>query len=318
MFYRLTSLLSLLALLPSIYASLKVASALNVIEWSPEQIAKEDFYNGSVTIVNGGVPNLFSDTSVDLATNAETQALRNYASHKNLRIIYTISEVAYRIVADKRKIPTAKDLKGKKIGAIQGTSSGYFVEKFMGSEHVGAKKSEYTVVSGNTCLQDPCGSNTFPAMLKDGRVDAVGFWEPTVELASRAIGKDNAIFFQDFAVYREIFSLHTTSDKLANAAKRKEIVQFIAALEKAVKEFTDEPEKVYARAAKAVGMKEDLMRAVWPVHKWPGTIPSDLLDVLSVEDAYVANVDNRSPMNAATLKGLVDGSLLQEVRNGGN
>ncbi|KAF2648982.1 hypothetical protein K491DRAFT_669690 [Lophiostoma macrostomum CBS 122681] len=313
-------LLVFLPLLPFTHAALKIASALSVIEWTPEKIAKEDFYNGSVTISNGGVPNLFSDTTIDLASNAETQALRNYASHKNLRIIYTVSEVAYRIVADKKKVPTLADLKGKKIGAVPGTSSAYFVQQMLESPvtsgGVGAKKGDYTVVTGNQCTADPCASGTLPAMLKAGTVDAVGFWEPTVELAARAIGSENAVFYQNFTVYREIFNLHTTAEKLADKAKRAEIVEFVRALEKALQVFRDSPDKVYKRAADAVGMKEELMKAVWPVHKWTGTLPADLLSVLVQEDNYVAGLDRRSAMSESVLKGLIDGSVLEEARAG--
>lgn len=217
-------------------------------------------------------------------------------------------------MADKRKISKVADLKGKKIGCMSATSSGYFVERMM--DAAGVKKGEYSIVNGNQCLNEPCGSGTFPAMLKGGQIDAVGFWEPTVELAARAIGSENAIFFQDFNVYREIFNLHTTSEKLSDPAKRKEIVEFLRALEKSLKLFQAGDEGVIARAAKAVKMEEELMKAVWPVHKWTGTVPSDLEDVLAKEDGYVAGVDNRSPMSAETLKGMVDRSVLDEARSG--
>jgi len=59
--------------------SLKIASALNTIEYTPELIASKQFYTGTTSFVNGGVANIVSDTSVDLAANAETQALRQYA-----------------------------------------------------------------------------------------------------------------------------------------------------------------------------------------------------------------------------------------------
>ena len=155
-----------------------------------------------------------------------------------------------------------------------------------------------------------------PAMLKAGSVDAVGFWEPTVELAARGIGLDNAVFYQNFTVYREIFNLHTTAEKLADKAKRTEIVEFIRALEKAMQVFRDSPEKVYKRAAEAVGMKEELIRAVWPVHRWTGTLPGDLLSVLVQEDNYVAGLDRRSAMSEGVLNGLIDGSVLEEARAG--
>jgi ABC-type nitrate/sulfonate/bicarbonate transport system substrate-binding protein len=265
---------------------------------------------------------LVNDSSVDLASNAETQSLRNYANHKNLRIIYTIAEVGYRIVADKRRIPAATSLKGKRkrIGVMAKTSSEYFVEKFMASSHVDARKGEYELVNGKFCNVEPCGNDTLPELLKRGEIDAVGFWEPTVELSARAIGKEEyAIFFSDFAVYREIYSLHSTAETLANPEKRKEIVEFVRALEKSLKVFREEPDKVIPRAAQAVGLGkagEELLKAVWDHHRWSGDLPSDLYTVLVEEDKYTARVDNRTETGGESLKGLIDGSILKEARAG--
>jgi hypothetical protein len=72
---RLDVLLVILTLL-SLAPALKIASALNTIEYTPEAIAK-DYYkgNGTITITNGGVANIVGDTSIDLAGNAETQVM---------------------------------------------------------------------------------------------------------------------------------------------------------------------------------------------------------------------------------------------------
>jgi hypothetical protein len=221
-----------LVLLHSIFlgSSLKIASALNTIEYTPELIASKQFYTGTPSFVNGGVANIVSDTSIDLAANAETQALREYAvstrphrphtflpirnpssgllaqTHKNLRIIYTVVEVAYRLVANKKGITTLADLKGKKIGTFPSTSAAYFVEKLLAS--AGLKTSDYTVVSGNVCSAVPCGAGSLPYMLQYGSIDAIGMWEPTVQLAIDAIGESNLAIFQNKTIYREIFNLH--------------------------------------------------------------------------------------------------------------
>ncbi|MAD83711.1 MAG: hypothetical protein CL912_12185 [Deltaproteobacteria bacterium] len=67
--------------------------------------------------------------------------------------------------------------------------------------------------------------------------DAVGMWEPTVELSAQALGA-NAIIFQDRSVYREVFNLYTTTEKLTDAATRKNIVAFVRALTQAEKVFS--------------------------------------------------------------------------------
>jgi ABC-type nitrate/sulfonate/bicarbonate transport system substrate-binding protein len=140
--------------------------------------------------------------------------LRQFATHKNLRIIYTVCEVYYRIVANKKSgsgIVTLKDLKGKKIGSFPGTSAAYFVQKYLAT--AGLATSDYTIVAGNVCTASPCGAGTFPYMLQHGTIDAVGMWEPSGELAAEALG-NNSIIFQDRSVYREIFNLHSTAEKL--------------------------------------------------------------------------------------------------------
>jgi ABC-type nitrate/sulfonate/bicarbonate transport system substrate-binding protein len=100
-------------------------------------------------------------------------------THKDLRIIYTVAEVAYRLIANKKCITSPADLKGKRIGTFPSTSAAYFVEKLLAS--AGLKTSDYSVVSGSVCSAAPCGAGTLPYMLQHGSIDAIGTWEPTVE-----------------------------------------------------------------------------------------------------------------------------------------
>lgn len=291
-------------------AALKVASNLEVLEWTPEQIAKEDYYNGTVSIVNGGIPSLSSDRTVDLGANSETQLLRQFALHKNLRTVLTTVEVYYRIVASKKKgIAKLEDLKGKRIGAFPSTSSEYFVQTLLAT--VGLAPSDYTIVSGGACLKLPCGASTFPTMLKQGTIDAIGMWEPSVQLGAEAIGSDAIIFEQ--TIYREIYNLVTTAEKLADPAKRREIVAYVAALVKAEDVFRLDPEKVVDRAAAAVKTNATLFREVWPVHRWTARNPLDIVDVMLEEDKYVARADRREPMSRDVLETLVDRSLLEDA-----
>ncbi|KAK3934837.1 hypothetical protein QBC46DRAFT_68441 [Diplogelasinospora grovesii] len=307
----LTAVFTALAL-PA-FAALKIASALNTIEYTPELIASKDYFSGTVSITNGGVANIVSDTSIDLAANAETQALRQFANHKNLRIIYTVAEVYYRLVAAKKSgISALADLKGKKIGSFPGTSAAYFVERLLTS--AGLKNTDYTVVSGNICSGAPCGAGTFPYMLQHGTVDAVGMWEPSVQLAIDALGKENVVIFQNRTVYREVFNLHSTAEKLQDASKRKEIVGFLQALIKAEQKFVQDPASVYPRVSAAVNVDTTVLEEVWPVHGWnTGTLPDDLLDVLVAEDQWVARTDRRTAMARDTLANLIDGSVLKEA-----
>ncbi|KAH8774673.1 hypothetical protein F5883DRAFT_659743 [Diaporthe sp. PMI_573] len=297
--------------------AIKLASSLQVIEYTPQPYATKNFYKGQASIVSGGVASLPSDKTVDLGANAEYQGLIQYGTHKNIRMIYTIVDVPYRIVANKAAgINTLADLKGKRIGSTPGTSANYFVKKLLTS--AGVKDSEYTVVSGNGCMKAPCGSGTFPAQIQAKTIDAFGIWEPSPELGGQVLG-DNAIFFQNATVFREIYSLFTTTDKLNDPMSRKAIVEFIRALDQAIDVFKSTPEKVYQFVAETVGMDAATVQAIWPVHKWAGTLGADmdsnLIDYMVEEDVYVASQNRRQPMTREVIAQFVDTSVIAEARN---
>ncbi|OIW22845.1 periplasmic binding protein-like II [Coniochaeta ligniaria NRRL 30616] len=295
--------------------SLKIATSLQWIEHTPQPYAIKNFYKGDTAqLVSGGVANIATDRTIDLAANAETQGLIQYGSHPNIRIIYTIVDVGYRLVANKASgIKTLADLKGKKIGTMQSSSAAYFVNKLLST--AGLKDTDYTVLSGQICMKAPCGQGTFPQMLASRQIDAFGIWEPAVELGARALG-DNAIIFQNTSVYREVYSLYSTKEKLSDPTTRKNIVAFLKALNQTLDVFTNNPQSVYATVAAAVGMDVSIVEAVWPVHKWSGTLAPDLLPFLMEEDQWVAKQNRQQALSNATLATFIDSSVLDDVRKG--
>jgi ABC-type nitrate/sulfonate/bicarbonate transport system substrate-binding protein len=310
-------LLLLSVFLPYLHpvASLKIATSLSWIEHTPQPYAIAHFYNGTMpaTLSSGGVANLGSDKTFDLAANAETQGLKVYASNQNIRLIYVICEVAYRIVADKRKeVKTLADLKGKKIGTFKGSSASVFVHNMLSS--VGVKDSEYTVTGGDICMKAPCGDKTLPQMLAKGQLDAFGIWEPAVELGARPLG-DNAITFQNASIYREVYALYSTTDALNNPAKRKDIVEFVRALNKTLDIFTNQPKQkgIYDFVAKQVGSDAGVVEAVWADHKWSGRWDDGLIDFLAEEDKYLAGEDKGTVFSRKELERFLDGSVIAEL-----
>ncbi len=333
---HLSALVAVVAAAAPAAATLKIASALGVIEYTPELWAIRHASSSSsgavASITNGGVANIVTDTSIDLASNAETQALRQFASHRSLRIIYTVAEVAYRLVARSGSATTLAGLKGKRIGTVPGTSAAYFVERLL-QEVGGLAPGDYTVVSGGTCTsRSGCAAATssLPYMLAHGTIDAAGMWEPTMQLAIEALqaaGVAHTVF-QNGSVYSELFNLHSTAEKLADARTRQAIVAYLRRLDSAEKTFAaagrpdskDAGSAVFDLVASSVsglGGNASLVRAVWPVHTWTGDLHAErILDVLAAEDAWVARVDRRAANSRATLATLIDASVLAEARKG--
>lgn len=309
-FYCLTSILLCLQV-----HGLRVACSQMWIEHTPIPFAANFYKGDTISITNGGVPNL-RDASVDLAANAETQGLKNYVQNKNYRLIGIIVEVTYRLVVNKAAgVTTLADLKGKRIGTIAGTSAEVFVRQLLAT--AGLSQSDYTTVNGNVCMREPCGSNTFPSQLKDRRIDAFGVWETAVELGIRAIGEQNAVVFKNASVYREVYSLYTTAEKLRDTTKRKQIVQFVKALNQTYEVFRNTPDKVYADVAQKVGVDVQVLRNVWADHVWgPGRLDNVLLDYLEKEDQYLAKTDRRQQFSRADIEKFVDASIYEEASQG--
>ena len=79
-------------------APLRAAGNMTTIELSPLLVAADKIYPGQISVINGGIPAIMSGM-VDAATNAETQLLRQSVDDPDLRVIFTVAESFYRIVA---------------------------------------------------------------------------------------------------------------------------------------------------------------------------------------------------------------------------
>src|SRR5262245_8274437 len=170
---------------------IKVAGA-RWIELSPVVVAANSFYPEKMTVPSGGVPSITSGAA-DLATNAETQLLRESLNNPDLRIIATVSESFYRLVARRSAgINKLADLKGKRVIVPRNTSAQYYLVAMLRS--VGLKEEDVTLVS---MPAPPAGSppNKFRSAeaLKRGDADVIATFEPEPEAAMRLLGSDGIV-----------------------------------------------------------------------------------------------------------------------------
>jgi sulfonate transport system substrate-binding protein len=285
-------------------AQLLVAGNTTTIELAPILVAAEDLGATRVAVKNGGIASLFDSAPAELATNAETQALRQSVDHPDLRIIFTVAEGFYRIVARRSAgVRTLGDLRGKRIATALSTSSAFYLYKTLAT--VGLKPADVTIVPLSPLTR-------MPAALDAREIDALTIWEPEIQRAADLVGAD-AIEFQDRSVYRELFNLHASAATLADPAKRREIVAFVRALVDASARIRQRPGDVWPLVAKTTGYDAALIEKVWHHEGYPATLASDLLDVMIEEDAYLAPERNRTPRTRAELAKLVDDSVLREA-----
>jgi sulfonate transport system substrate-binding protein len=286
--------------------ALRVYGNTATIELAPVLLAARRFHDAPVWIANGGVPNLFREGEAELATNAETQALRVSATNPDLRIILTVSEGLYRIVARRSAgIGTLADLKGKRIATIPVTSSGYFLHRMLRT--VGLDYADITAVP-------LLPLSRMVDALEKGEVDAVTIWEPELENAVRRIGSD-AIEFSGHGVYRELFNLNTTAQQLADPVQRARIVAFVRSILRATKALHEDPREGWRLVSESGGLYDPrLVADTWHHHGYPGILVPDLLDVLEDEEKYVSREGKgRPPRSREELAKLIDPSVLAEA-----
>jgi NitT/TauT family transport system substrate-binding protein len=286
---------------------------IQTFEIAPVLYAADEFYRGVATVKMGGIPNLVGEPIVsgfgeegvaDVATHAETQALRYSVRHPNLRIILNVTEGLYRIVARRSAgIETVADLRGKRVATIAQTSSGYFLHRMLAREGLSFDDIvavPITPLSGMT------------EALRKGEVDAVVIWEPEIENSARVLGPDLVEFPGD-GVYRELFNLNTTAENLADPAKRARIVAFVRSVIHATEELHAYDVRAKSLLVEVGGFSEQDVEDSWKHHRFNARPLPDLLDVLVLEEQWLAARDGRPARSREQLATLIDWSVYEEA-----
>jgi sulfonate transport system substrate-binding protein len=296
---------------------IKVAGA-RWIELSPVLVAANDFYPQKLEVPSGGVVSITS-RAADLATNAETQLLRESVTNPDLRIIMTVSESFYRLVGRRSAgISKLADLKGKRVLLPRLTSAHYYLVAMLRS--AGLNEEDVTVVSlpapppaqaGQAAATPPSKFRMAEALAR-GEADVMATFEPEPEVAVHLLGKD-AIVLQDRKVYREAFNLNARATDLADPEKRRAIVKFVRAVADASKALKKDPRPYLPHISSVIGFSTEQISWGWPETQFPVRIIPDMLDVLEVEEAWLAKVSNRAPRTRAELEKFIDRSVVEEA-----
>jgi len=292
---------------------IKVAGA-RWIELSPVVVAAEYFYPQKLPVPSGGVVSITSGAA-DIATNAETQLLRESVTNPDLRIIMTVSESFYRLVARRSAgISKLSDLKGKRVIVPRQTSAHYYLVAML--ESAGLKEEDVTFVSLPAPRQgEPASKFRSADALARGEADVIATFEPEPEYAVRKMG-DDAIVLQDKKVYREAFNLNARAPDLADPEKRRAIVAFVRATARASAALKKDPKKYWPHVSSVIGFTEEQISWGWPETEFPVKIIPDMLDVLEREEKWLAKVNNRAPRSRAELSRFIDRSVVEEALKG--
>jgi ABC-type nitrate/sulfonate/bicarbonate transport system substrate-binding protein len=298
------ALAAVLSTSPNSAAADKLRVGVNVttIETVPIYLAAEGPLRDAITLTGGAIP-LLTEGKVDTVTNAETQALLRSTANPDIRVILTVAEYSYRIVARRSSgIATASDLRGKKIATQLNSSAHFYIVKTL--RGAGLSEADVTVVG----MTPP----EMPAALARHDVDAVSIWEPAAEKSVAALGADAVIL--SGPAYRERFNLNTTTGVLSDPAKRKAIVDLLRVLIDTSRDAHEHPERAKPLIAAKLGLTEQFVSTVWGLFSFPASIPDDLLASMVEQEPWIAQKQNRPARSPQAIAALIDASLLRDAK----
>lgn len=287
-------------------AQIKIAVNATTIESAPIFLAERIPGVEIVPVPNGRVAmEQLLHGNVDAATGSETQALLNSVAEPGIRIILTLAEARYRIIARRSSgVRKVEDLRGKKVAATVNTSSLYFLREMLRKAGMQLDTDAHFVN-----MEGPA----MPAALKRGDVDAIAMWEPHAQNSFEALGSD-AVVLQNPSVYRERFNLNTTTKALRDPDKRRALVEVVRAALRASDRIRSQPAQARTTLAPFINTPAGTIERVWNQFRFPANLSSDLPEVLRNVEIFVAAVQNRQPRPRGALTPLIDASLLAEAR----
>lgn len=240
---------------------------------------------------------------VDAATGSETQALVNSVAQPELRIVLTLAECRYRIVARRSAgIRSVLDLRGKRVATTANTSAQYFLAEMLRSVRLHERDVTLAFLEGTA----------MPGALARREVDAIAIWEPHAQNGLETLGGDGRVF-EDSSVYRERFNLNTTNAVLRDPAKRSQLVMLVRAVRQTSARLETSPGEFLPRLASAVGTSQRVIRKVWGHFQFPAALdPGQLVAVLDAMEPWAAGIAGRKPRSAEILEKLIDISVWRQ------
>lgn len=285
-------------------APFTVAVATAVLEAAPIHIASRAASAASgFRVINGGVRTVAAK-GAHAAGNATTQMLRVLSDNPNVRLLFTLIDGNYRIVARRSAgITRLADLKGKRIVVPLNTSAHYYLVAMLRT--AGVQEADVTLVTAP--------ATAMAAALAKGEADAISMWEPESENAAIAIGSD-AVVFQDNAVYRELYSVYSTTDVIGDPRRHRELVQFVRGTLAAARDLQKTPARYFPLMSDITRHPQEQIARSWVHHGFPLGVAPDLLNLLTEEEKWVAAGQQRAPRGRQELARFIDTAILREAQ----
>ncbi|HEX9023605.1 MAG TPA: NrtA/SsuA/CpmA family ABC transporter substrate-binding protein [Geobacteraceae bacterium] len=208
----------------------------------------------------------------DFATAAETPIMFAIMKGAKISIIATIetSNRGNAVIARRdRGINNLGDLKGKRIAAIAGTTSDFYLNSLLAIN--GISRKDFEVV--DLKVEELSGA------LERGEVDAISTFTPYTVHAQRRLG-ENGITFHDKEIYTWTFNLVATQEFIRMHPERvRKVLKALVRAEDFVEQNPAEAQRIVAAFS---GEELEVVRGIWPDIRFRVSLDQALL--LALED----------------------------------
>lgn len=230
---------------------------------------------------------------VDIVFEAEPPAIAGRAAGIDLKIVGVSCSVPVEIIVPTSSpIHELKDLKGKKIAVLAGTSSHYGLLVTLAK--VGLRPGDFQVID----MTPPDAKNAF----ETGQIDAWSVWSPWVEQEEvpgkgRAIPGGDAVVYSIFAARGGFIRDHP--DVLRD---------IVDVMQRSKLWVQSHPEEAEAIVAKQMGLPLNIIQAAWPKQDWSVQINDAMInDIQAKADFLKEHGFIRQPVNVRD--GFIDTSF---------
>ena len=250
-------------------AAVWVADNKGFFEEEGLDLTIEEFASGKASLIA-----LLNDEGIDIAAAAPTPIMFNSFSRDDF-VVFSTFAFAWediKVIANKdRGINSVRDLKGKTIGTLMGSTGEFFTDAFLVVNSISPSDVE---------IVDMAPSD-LPQALNSGRIDAQVIWEPHGTTA-RILLEDRAVRLPSSDVYKTTFNFLTMK---SFAAENPEVlVKFLRAIIKATTLIHNQEEEAQKITANRLNLPKDVIAMHW----------ADFTFDISLDQTMLINIESEA------------------------
>lgn len=223
------------------------------------------------------------ERTADLATTSDTVIMFNSFKRNDFAVLasFVTSDQDVELIAGKalaQALP--QQLAGKRIGAVVGSASHYYLDSWL----------IFHGVDPQTVQIIPLQPETMASALQKGEVDAVATWDPFIFETLKSV--PDAKLLPNPGSYTLSFNL--IADKKLIGTRDDELVRVLRALLRAERFIEAEPAKAQALLRERLDLKQDFVAWVWPKYQYRIALAQSLLSTLESQARWALREDHVS------------------------